>query len=149
MADLKSKRGADVNTWKLGNGHKVMIASLLKSPTLDEGPFPSGGSGRTINSVVSAAPVRHGKTLTGVAVGGASWRMVVDWGTGQSVGIYPGGQSENPASPGTPTGSPTGSPERTDRSSRATRPWPRRRGGHGHSIPDPAAAGMARHDEEP
>ncbi|GAA1964533.1 penicillin acylase family protein [Catenulispora subtropica] len=97
--DLKSKRGPDVTTWKLGNGHKVMIASLLKSPTLDEGPFASGGSGRTINSVVSAAPVRHGKTLTGVAVGGASWRMVVDWGTGQGVGVYPGGQSENPASP--------------------------------------------------
>jgi penicillin G amidase len=49
--------------------------------------------------VVSAAPVRHGKTLTGVAVGGVSWRMVVDWGTGQAVGVYPGGQSENPASP--------------------------------------------------
>ncbi|NUR29420.1 MAG: penicillin acylase family protein [Catenulispora sp.] len=99
VADLKSKRGPDVSTWKLGDKHKVMIASLLKSPTLDEGPFASGGSGRTINSVVSAAPVRHGKTLTGVAVGGASWRMVVDWGTGQAVGVYPGGQSENPASP--------------------------------------------------
>ncbi|MEV4050069.1 penicillin acylase family protein [Amycolatopsis sp. NPDC049688] len=99
VADLQGKRGPDVRTWKLGDGHKVMIASLLQSPVLDLGPFASGGSGRTINSVVSAAPVRHGKPLTGVAVGGASWRMVVDWGTGQSVGIYPGGQSENPASP--------------------------------------------------
>src|SRR5487761_1764008 len=29
---------------------------------------------------------------------GPSWRMVVDWGTKTFSGIYPGGQSENPAS---------------------------------------------------
>lgn len=99
VTGLEKSRGPDESKWTYGGSHKVMIASLLKSPTLDEGPFPTGGSGRTINSVVSAAPVRHGKTLTGVAVGGASWRMVVDWGTGQGAGVYPGGQSENPASP--------------------------------------------------
>jgi penicillin amidase len=29
---------------------------------------------------------------------GPSWRMVVDWGSRTFQGIYPGGQSENPAS---------------------------------------------------
>src|SRR5260221_9416097 len=29
---------------------------------------------------------------------GPSWRMVVDWGAGTFQAIYPGGQSENPAS---------------------------------------------------
>ena len=37
----------------------------------------------------------------GTVGGGATWRMIVDFGdvANQSVGVYPGGQSEDPASP--------------------------------------------------
>jgi penicillin amidase len=36
----------------------------------------------------------------GEVTGGASWRMVVDFSDlGHSFGMYPGGQSEDPASP--------------------------------------------------
>ena len=30
---------------------------------------------------------------------GPSWRMIVDWGSGQAEAVYPGGLDENPASP--------------------------------------------------
>ena len=99
VADLRKARGDNVSTWLFGNKHYVMIASLLGKSYLDEGPYHFGNNGRTINSIVSAAPERDGKVLTGVAVGGASFRMVVDWGTGRMVAGYPGGQSEDPASP--------------------------------------------------
>jgi penicillin amidase len=96
---LKGQRGADVSTWHFGDRHYVLIASLLQQTVLDRGPYHYGGNGRVINTIVSVAPVRDGKTLTGVAAGGASWRFVVDWGAGTAVSSMPGGQSENPASP--------------------------------------------------
>ena len=59
---------------------------------------------------VEAVPVRVGTVVekavplqirnVGTVGGGASWRMIVDFGhLDQSVGVYPGGQSENPESP--------------------------------------------------
>ncbi|HWB34654.1 MAG TPA: penicillin acylase family protein, partial [Rugosimonospora sp.] len=40
-----------------------------------------------------------GKTLAGVNTGGASFRYVIDWGTGKAISSLPGGTSEDPASP--------------------------------------------------
>jgi penicillin amidase len=37
--------------------------------------------------------------LPSVRTGGASFRFVVNWGTGTATGILPGGDSENPISP--------------------------------------------------
>jgi penicillin amidase len=99
VKDLESKRGPDIATWRYGAKHYVMMASLLQQTVLDQGPYHYGGNGRVINSIVSVAPIRGGKRLFGVAAGGASYRMVTDWGTGQTLTAFPGGQSENPASP--------------------------------------------------
>ena len=59
----------------------AQISGLSYGPRADRGdantPLAAGGD-----------PSTHGP----------SWRMVVDWGTGTFSGIYPGGQSENPAS---------------------------------------------------
>ena len=76
-----------------------MFTSLLQNTTLDAGPYHFGANGRTINSLVSVAPERDGKTLTGVNTGGASFRYVIDWGTGKAISSLPGGTSEDPASP--------------------------------------------------
>jgi penicillin amidase len=99
IKDLVGKRGPNVDAWQYGGKHFVMISSLLQQPVLDLGPYHYGSNGRAINSIVSVAPIRHGKQLTGVAAGGASFRFIVDWGTGTVRSIYPGGQSEDPASP--------------------------------------------------
>jgi penicillin amidase len=98
IRQLAAQHGGNVQSWLYGQEHSVMIASLLGDSTLDAGPYPSGGDGLSINSIISPAQTRDGKTLTGVNIGGASWRYVIDWGTGQAVSSYPGGLSEDPAS---------------------------------------------------
>jgi penicillin amidase len=98
IGDLQNKRGSDIDKWRFGGKHYVMMASLLQETVLDKGPYHYGGNGRTINTVVSVAPIRDGKRMFGVAAGGASWRFVYDLGTGGGLYSMPGGQSENPAS---------------------------------------------------
>lgn len=99
IEDLAGKNGPDPETWAYGNAHFVMFESLLRSTPLDVGPFTYGSGGRTLNSILGPPPVRDGKTLTGVSTGGASWRFVIDWGTGEAISSLPGGASENPVSP--------------------------------------------------
>jgi penicillin amidase len=99
IADLVKQRGSNPATWRYGDRHSVMIASLLGESTLDAGPYPSGSDGLSINAVISPAQIRNGKKLVGVNIGGASWRFVVDWGRNLAVSSLPGGLEENAASP--------------------------------------------------
>lgn len=99
VASLAKKSGPSPASWTYGKTHLLLIESLLQNTTLDAGPYEVGSGGRAINSVLGHTPTRDGRLLTGVTSGGASWRLVIDWGTGQAVSSYPGGTSENPASP--------------------------------------------------
>jgi penicillin amidase len=99
VKELAAQRGTDPSTWRYGDQHFAMMTSLLKSSTLDAGPYSYGGDGYTIDALLSNPIVRGGKPLAGVNRGGSSWRYVMDWGTGSATSSFPGGTSENPASP--------------------------------------------------
>jgi penicillin amidase len=88
VASLIKKLGADPSGWGWGKLHTLEVDSLIGGPAI--GPLPSGGDQWTVSS-------RHGGDY--VSNAGPSWRMVVDWGTGQSVGVIPGGESEDFRSP--------------------------------------------------
>jgi penicillin amidase len=70
----------------------VAFPSLTGTSALGIGPRPAGGDIWTIDAAGGGL-----KSETG-----PDWRMIAGWaGVGKPVaeGIYPGGQSENPASP--------------------------------------------------
>jgi penicillin amidase len=92
VAQLSAKFGNSPSSWTWGRLHSTEFASVTGAPGLGYGPQPSGGDQWTVNAA-DGYPVSNQ---------GPSWRMVVKWeGRGQSMAeaIYPGGQSENPASP--------------------------------------------------
>jgi penicillin G amidase len=85
---LTQERGPHLDTWTWGNVNAREFLSLIQVPSLGYGPRPSSGDFRSIN----AADIPY------VATAGPSWRFIMDWGTHEAVGVYPGGQSENPLS---------------------------------------------------
>ena len=85
---LKSRLGADPASWTWGRIHTRELENLAQIDGLSYGPRADRGDGNT-PLAAGGDPSTHGP----------SWRMVVDWGTHTFSGIYPGGQSENPASP--------------------------------------------------
>ncbi|MEU2874997.1 penicillin acylase family protein [Streptomyces sp. NPDC007070] len=89
---LDGRLGKDPSSWKWGRIHTRVIPSLTGASALGDGPYPAGGSPWTVNAA------DHGMTSDF----GPSWRMVVGWkpdGGVEARAIYPGGQSDNPASP--------------------------------------------------
>ncbi len=85
VADL----GGDVSAWRWGDLHVRQFDHLTGLEALRRGPFPADGDALTVN--VAAGEV---------ARGGPSWRLLADLAPAlNSKGIYPGGQSGNPASP--------------------------------------------------
>ncbi|MGH7761772.1 MAG: penicillin acylase family protein [Candidatus Dormibacteraceae bacterium] len=84
---LSKQFGADPITWTWGKVHQRVIENLAQVSGLNYGPRPDGGDANTPLAAPDF-PSSHGP----------SWRMVVDWGAGTFQAIYPGGQSENPAS---------------------------------------------------
>ena len=84
---LSKQLGSDPPTWTWGRVHQRVIQNLAQVTGLDYGPRPDRGDANTPLAAPDF-PSSHGP----------SWRMVVDWGAGTFQAIYPGGQSENPAS---------------------------------------------------
>jgi penicillin amidase len=84
---LTRQLGSDPTTWTWGKVHQRVIQNLAQVTALDYGPRPDRGDANTPLAAPDF-PSSHGP----------SWRMVVDWGAGTFQAIYPGGQSENPAS---------------------------------------------------
>lgn len=81
--------GGNQQSWKWKNVHFTKINSLTYIPSLSYGPFPSDGNPWTVN-------VANGGLTSS---SGPSWRYIVDWSEPKnSIGAYPGGQSENPLS---------------------------------------------------
>jgi penicillin amidase len=87
ISTLTKQLGSDPNTWTWGRVHQRVIENLAQVTGLNYGPRPDRGDANT----PLAAPNFPSSN-------GPSWRMVVDWGAGTFQAIYPGGQSENPAS---------------------------------------------------
>jgi penicillin G amidase len=88
FSGLQTTLGADPTSWTWGRIHTRELENLAQVSGLSYGPRADRGDGNT-PLAAGGFPSTHGP----------SWRMVVDWGTHTFSGIYPGGQSENPASP--------------------------------------------------
>jgi penicillin amidase len=84
---LTTRLGNDPSTWTWGRIHQRTLQNLALISGLDYGPVPDRGDVYTPLAAPDF-PSTHGP----------SWRMVVDWGSQSFSGVYPGGQSENPAS---------------------------------------------------
>ncbi len=84
---LKKQLGSDMSKWTWGRVHTRTIENLAQVTGLDYGPRPDRGDANT-PLAAGGSPSTHGP----------SWRMVIDWGTHTFQAVYPGGQSENPAS---------------------------------------------------
>ncbi|HEY0829668.1 MAG TPA: penicillin acylase family protein [Candidatus Dormibacteraeota bacterium] len=87
VAQLAKKLGGDPSSWSWGRVHQRVLENLAQISGLDYGPRPDSGDANT-PLAAGGFPSSHGP----------SWRMVVDWGAPSFRGVYPGGQSENPAS---------------------------------------------------
>jgi penicillin amidase len=77
--------------WAWGRLHSRQFPSVTQAPGLAYGPRASAADAWTVNAA-DGGLVSHQ---------GPSWRMIVTWtgnGAGTAEGVYPGGQSENPAS---------------------------------------------------
>ncbi len=94
---LSKSLGNNPQQWTWGKLHTRSIPSLLQINALGYGPVGSPGDSWTLNAVASD-PVSASDPLQTTAEHGPSWRMIVDWGSGQAEAVYPGGQDENPAS---------------------------------------------------
>ncbi|MFE3605413.1 penicillin acylase family protein [Streptomyces goshikiensis] len=89
---LDGRLGKDPGSWKWGRIHERVVPSLTGAPSLGDGPYPAGGSPWTVNVAENGLTSDYGPSL----------RMVVGWshsGTADARAVYPGGQSDHPASP--------------------------------------------------
>jgi penicillin G amidase len=107
------KYGSDFSKWAYGAHYDRVFPSLLSVKAFDGGPFPAAGDPRTVSSgvpVTSTQEATGGNALVSSSfrtneaklsrlTTGASWRFIIDWGTGQVAAVLPGGNSENPISP--------------------------------------------------
>lgn len=87
VAQLTHDLGSNPSSWTWGRVHSRVLENLAEIPGLNYGPRTERGDART--------PLAAGGSPS---VDGPSWRMVVDWGAGTFDGVFPGGESENPAS---------------------------------------------------
>ncbi len=90
---LEAKYGWDPDQWKWGDNHKVVFRHLTRNASLRSlwrGPYAYPGFASTL-SPANSRPTTFS----------ASWRVVMDFSQQPPVayGVYPGGQSGNPASP--------------------------------------------------
>jgi penicillin G amidase len=108
VAALHAKLGGSPSSWTWGKLQSTRIPSLVSKTGLGYGPVQSGGDPWTVNAVSAVSARGDGPPAppaAPTATAGPSWRMIVRWSgrPGQrhpvAAGIYPGGQSENPASP--------------------------------------------------
>jgi penicillin amidase len=91
VAHLSVKLGGAPATWTWGRIHTRSFPSITGADGLGYGPRPAGGDPFTEDAA-------DGGLNSSI---GPSWRMIAALGAGgvSAQGVYPGGQSENPASP--------------------------------------------------
>jgi len=91
VAHLSTKLGGAPSTWTWGKIHSRSFPSITGAAGLGYGPRAAGGDPFTEDAADGGLD----------ATTGPSWRMIAALGPGgvSAQGVYPGGQSENPASP--------------------------------------------------
>jgi penicillin amidase len=90
VQSLAKELGGDIEKWRWANLNTLRIGSLSGQAELARTGGPIVGTSFTVNPGGDVGPVG----------GGASWRQIIDLADpSRSVGVYPGGQSEDPASP--------------------------------------------------
>jgi len=90
MQYLESKYPSGNYSW--GDFYGFLFPNLFGISEFNVGPIPKGGDFNTPNDASGVGPNNY-------PTGGQSWEMVVNLSNiSHSYGIYPGGQSENPAS---------------------------------------------------
>ncbi len=92
VAHLRAVLRGGPSAWAWGRLHTRRFPSLTQAAALGYGPRPAGGDPWTVDAADGGL----------ASTAGPSWRMIVRLTRGGSAGgegIYPGGQSENPASP--------------------------------------------------
>ena len=91
VAHLAATLHGAPSSWAWGRLHSRQFPSVTQAAALGYGPRASGADPWTVNAA-DGGLVSHQ---------GPSWRMIVGWtghGSATGEGVYPGGQSENPAS---------------------------------------------------
>jgi penicillin amidase len=89
---LSEWMGGNPAGWQFGKLHTAQFPSLTDASALGYGPVPAGGDDSTANAAVGWLNSQFGPSA----------RVIAGWpATGQAIAevSYPGGQSENPASP--------------------------------------------------
>jgi penicillin G amidase len=89
---LSAWMGSNPAGWQFGKLHTAQFPSLTGASVLGYGPVPAGGDDSTVNAAVGWLNSQLGPSA----------RMIAGWpAAGQPIAevSYPGGQSENPASP--------------------------------------------------
>ncbi|MGO9293653.1 MAG: penicillin acylase family protein [Streptosporangiaceae bacterium] len=92
VGHLHARLGGSPGSWAWGRLHSRQFPALTQAAALGYGPRPAGGDPFTVDAADGGLIARQGP----------SWRMIAGWsapGVPVAEGIYPGGQSENPASP--------------------------------------------------
>jgi penicillin amidase len=91
VAHLSAKLGGAPSTWAWGRLHSRSFPSITGAAGLGYGPRAAGGDPFTEDAADGGLDARTGP----------SWRMIASLSSGgvTAQGVYPGGQSENPASP--------------------------------------------------
>jgi len=91
VAHLSTRLRGTPATWTWGRIHSRSFPSITGASGLGYGPRPAGGDPFTEDAADGGLN----------ASTGPSWRMIASLGAGgvSAQGVYPGGQSENPASP--------------------------------------------------
>jgi len=90
ISSLKQQLGDDFARWNWDQINTLKLRSLASVEQLDRAGGPVPGDAFTLNP----------GSNVGTVGGGASWRMIVDFGApAESLGVYPGGQSDDPTSP--------------------------------------------------
>ncbi|MCW6168166.1 MAG: penicillin acylase family protein [Thermoplasmatales archaeon] len=88
ISQLTRSTGVYSTKWAWGNFHKRYLSSLFGVSVMNTKEIPAAGDSNTINAAYGL-----------ISNFGPSWRMVVNMShPASSVGIYPGGISENPLS---------------------------------------------------
>jgi penicillin G amidase len=91
VAHLTARLHGAPSSWAWGRLHTRQFPSVTQAAALGYGPRASGADSWTLNAADGGLASHQGP----------SWRMIVAWtGRGRATGegVYPGGQSENPAS---------------------------------------------------
>jgi len=95
---LKKSLGNDITSWKWGRIHRLYIRHLSGLRALSRGPYPEDGGAYILMNAPFPFDIRA-LNETFYVSSGPSWRIVAEMGEKLTIyGIYPGGESGNPAS---------------------------------------------------